>query len=83
MLFALPFTIIFLPIAWFYLVYIAAPVKTGTGDIRKEVITRELKSLGPFTPAEKRTLIVFITTGMLAIGFDHPMFLRHTAYPFI
>lgn len=65
MLFALPFSIIFLPIAWFYLVYIAAPVKTGTSDIREEVITEELRSLGPFTLAEKRILIVFITTGVL------------------
>jgi sodium-dependent dicarboxylate transporter 2/3/5 len=66
MLFALPFSIIFLPVAWFYLVFIAAPVKSsGTENTNSEVITQELKDLGRMSRAERATLIIFITTGLL------------------
>ncbi len=66
MLFALPFSLIFLPLAWFYLVYIAAPVnKTSAEKTKSEVITQELKNLGPMSPAEKATLTIFLTTGVL------------------
>jgi sodium-dependent dicarboxylate transporter 2/3/5 len=65
MLFALPFSIIFLPIAWFYLVFIAAPVKRDSGQNRAGVIREELKTLGPMSGAEKATLSIFITTGLL------------------
>jgi sodium-dependent dicarboxylate transporter 2/3/5 len=66
MLLALPFSLTFLPIAWFYLVYIAAPVgKKGSEGLKSSIIEQELKDLGPMTRAEKYTLIIFITTGVL------------------
>jgi sodium-dependent dicarboxylate transporter 2/3/5 len=65
MLFALPFSLVFLPIAWIYLVYIAAPVVKLEGGFRSEVLKEELTSLGAMSKAEKRTLTVFIITGLL------------------
>ena len=66
MLFALPFSLIFLPIAWFYLVFIAAPVKgSSTENKNSQVITQELKDLGLMSWPEKSTLIIFMTTGLL------------------
>jgi sodium-dependent dicarboxylate transporter 2/3/5 len=66
MLFALPFSAIFLPIAWFYLVFVAAPVKKESREEKKsDVIFEELKSLGPMSQAERLTLVVFIITGLL------------------
>jgi len=66
MLFALPFSLVFLPLAWFYLVYIAAPVKkTSTEKTKSEIIIQELKNLGPMSRAERATLVIFLTTGLL------------------
>jgi solute carrier family 13 (sodium-dependent dicarboxylate transporter), member 2/3/5 len=65
MIFALPFSILFLPIAWFYLVNIASPVKATGSNVRKEVLQKELKELGPMSQPEKYTLIVFMCTALL------------------
>jgi sodium-dependent dicarboxylate transporter 2/3/5 len=66
MLLALPFSLTFLPIAWFYLVYIASPVgKESNRGINAGVIKQELINLGPMSQAEKSTLIIFIATGIL------------------
>ncbi len=65
MLFALPFSVIFLPLAWIYLVYIAVPVGKDDNSFKSDVMDRELISLGPMTKAEKLTLAVFVTTGLL------------------
>jgi sodium-dependent dicarboxylate transporter 2/3/5 len=65
MLFALPFSIIFLPISWLYLVYVASPVKGGSSKLGETLINQELKNLGPMSSAEKSTLAIFITTGLL------------------
>jgi sodium-dependent dicarboxylate transporter 2/3/5 len=66
MLLALPFSLTFLPLAWFYLVYIAAPVKKDQDEKSKStIILEELKNLGPMSPAERYTLIIFIITGLL------------------
>lgn len=66
MLFALPFSLVFLPLAWLYLVYIAAPVNNTSAEKTKaEVIVQELKNLGPMSRAEKATLTIFLTTGVL------------------
>jgi len=65
MLFALPFTIVFLPITWLYLVYIAAPVKKNNETLKSDIIKNELKSLGSPGRAEKLTLTIFIATGLL------------------
>ena len=65
MLFALPFTIVFLPITWLYLVYIAAPVKKNNETLKSDIIKNELKSLGSPGRAEKLTLTIFVSTGLL------------------
>jgi sodium-dependent dicarboxylate transporter 2/3/5 len=58
-------SLMFLPIAWFYLVFIAAPVKQQTKKIDNTLIRDELAKLGPMTVPERYTLIIFITTGLL------------------
>jgi len=65
MIFALPFTVVFLPVTWLYLIYIGAPVKKNNEDLKPEVIKTELKSLGAPGRAEKLTLTIFIITGLL------------------
>lgn len=65
MLFALPFSLLFLPIAWFYLVYIAAPVRVQMEKTDKNHILEELRKLGNMSAAEKSTMTIFIITGLL------------------
>jgi sodium-dependent dicarboxylate transporter 2/3/5 len=67
MMFALPFSLLFLPIVWFYLVFIAAPVYKDIDIRESEIINKELKSLSSMSQAEKMTLIVFIGTAGLWI----------------
>ena len=66
MLFALPFSFVFLPLVWFYLVYIAAPLnQTREKEIKSDIILHELKNLGPMSRTEQITLFIFITTALL------------------
>jgi sodium-dependent dicarboxylate transporter 2/3/5 len=66
MLLALPFSLTFLPLAWFYLVYVATPVKKeNEGKIKSDFIEQELIALGPMSRAERSTLVIFIITGLL------------------
>ena len=65
MIFALPFSVMFLPMAWFYLVFIAAPVKSASNPFSSGIIREELKSLGPMQRAEKSILVIFVLTGFL------------------
>jgi sodium-dependent dicarboxylate transporter 2/3/5 len=66
MLFALPFSLSFLPLAWFYLVYIGVPLKkTDKRETKSDIIVMELKNLGPMSQAERATLLIFFATGLL------------------
>jgi sodium-dependent dicarboxylate transporter 2/3/5 len=65
MLFGLPFAVVFLPMAWLYLVHIGAPVKISSKKMDKSVIRAEYEKLGPMSGPEKSTLIVFTTTAIL------------------
>ncbi len=65
MLFALPFSAVFLPLAWLYLVLFAAPVGREVEENKKEIIRQELSALGQMSRAEKATLVVFVVTGLL------------------
>jgi sodium-dependent dicarboxylate transporter 2/3/5 len=65
MLFALPFSLTLLPIAWIYLVFIAVPVIKDVSTFKPDMIKNELASLGSMTKAEKLTLGIFVTTGLL------------------
>jgi sodium-dependent dicarboxylate transporter 2/3/5 len=65
MLFALPFSLVFLPLAWFYLVFIAAPVQSSSP--KNDLFQKELQKLGPMSRPEKYTLSVFLITALLWI----------------
>ncbi len=65
MMFALPFSLIFLPLAWYYLVFIAAPVKSPKEKLDKSYITEQISALGPMSKAERITLVIFLITGIL------------------
>jgi sodium-dependent dicarboxylate transporter 2/3/5 len=65
MLFALPFSLIFLPVAWVYLVFWGAPVNKDSSSLNDEIIKSEIDSLGHMSFAEKATLSIFIITGLL------------------
>jgi len=60
----LPIVIIFLPLAWLYLVYIGSPPKMNRipgGDV---LIKNEIKALGKMSRGESITLIVFCLTAL-------------------
>ena len=60
----IPFTIIFLSLTWFLLVFIIYPLgkeKIISGSV---IIKDELEKLGPITLAEKRLLVIFIATAV-------------------
>ena len=68
MLFTLPLTLVFLPLAWFYLVYIAVPLTKEDKDFgQKAFIKQELAKLGPLSGQEVKVLTIFITTAFLWI----------------
>jgi sodium-dependent dicarboxylate transporter 2/3/5 len=57
-----PFVLVMLPITWFFLTRTFGVSGSFTGS--EEVISTELKALGPMQTGEKRVLIVFICTGL-------------------
>jgi len=61
-----PLVIVFLPFAWFYLVKIALPIRQKNLPGGKEIITKELKEIGPLSKAERYTLFWFI---IMALGW--------------
>ncbi len=67
MLMALPFSAVFLLIAWAILGYILFPVSSKESLGGRAVILDELHKLGPISPAEWRVGAVFLTTAMLWI----------------
>ena len=60
----MPVVVIFLPITWFYLIYIGAPVAKTNIKVGKEIINNELKALGKMKIEETITLLVFCLTAM-------------------
>jgi sodium-dependent dicarboxylate transporter 2/3/5 len=62
----LPFVIVFLPIAWLYLVYIASPPEMKNIPGSKSLIKNEIKALGRIGRGESITLIIF---GLTALGW--------------
>ncbi|MDH4210054.1 MAG: DASS family sodium-coupled anion symporter [candidate division WOR-3 bacterium] len=55
----LPLVVVFLPVTWFYLTYIAAPPGITKIPGGKEIIRADLAALGKMNKGEKLTLIVF------------------------
>ncbi len=64
MIIGLPIVIIFVPIAWFYLIYIGAPPRIKKIPGSKTLIRNELNSLGKIKKGERITLIVFCLTAL-------------------
>lgn len=60
----LPVVIVFLPLAWFYLVYIAAPVGRKIISGNRDIINEEIKALGRMKSGEILTLIIFCCTAL-------------------
>ena len=58
MLFGVPAVALLLPAAWIALTRLSGPVAAGRGDAQG-VVRERLAALGPWTPPERRTLIVF------------------------
>lgn len=67
MMLGVPFVVLFIPLAWLYLVRVATSTSKlgslGSGDI----IRKEIKKLGAMTRGERYTLIIFSTTAFLWI----------------
>ena len=59
-----PLVVLFLPLAWFYLVRIAHPIKLKQLPGGGETIGERLKEMGPMSRAEKYVLIIFILTAL-------------------
>ena len=68
----LPFTLVFLPLAWFLLTKVLFPARFGDIPGGREMIAAELARLGPLSRAEKVTLAVFACTAFLWI-FGEPL----------
>ena len=60
----IPVVFIFLPITWFYLVYIGAPVAKTNIQVGKEIISDGLKALGKMKIQEIITLLIFSLTAL-------------------
>jgi sodium-dependent dicarboxylate transporter 2/3/5 len=65
--FGLPFTLVFLPIAWVILTKFLFPVRFREIEGGREMIAGELAKLGPMNRGEKVTLAVFACTAFLWI----------------
>ena len=57
-----PLVLLFLPLAWFYLVKIVHPVRIQSLPGGKAVVRKHLEELGPMNRSEKLVLIVFFIT---------------------
>ena len=62
-----PFASLMLFITYFFIVKILYPNRLGVFQGAQEVINREVKNLGPMTIGEKRTLVIFVVTGLFWI----------------
>ncbi len=57
-----PLVIVFVPLVWWYLTYVAFPLKQENKEDAGEIIDEEITRLGPVTKEEKMVLIVFVAT---------------------
>ncbi len=61
----LPFVVLFIPLMWLYLVWIAAPVKGRIVKDADGMIREEIAQLGRMGRGEAMVLAVFVTTALL------------------
>jgi len=67
MAFGMPFTLVFLPIAWIFLTKVLFPVEFREVPGGREMIATEIANLGPMNRGEKATLAVFAAAAFLWI----------------
>jgi sodium-dependent dicarboxylate transporter 2/3/5 len=63
----LPFTVIFVPLIWLYMVKGALPIRGKVVEKADQVIAAEVQKLGNMGRGEKMTLAIFIITALLWI----------------
>ncbi len=63
----LPFTVVFIPLMWLYMVKGILPIKGKVVDNADEIIRREVEKLGKMGRGEKMILAVFVATALLWI----------------
>lgn len=59
-----PFSLLFIGIAWSYLVYVACPLTRGSSFLNRNTINEEREKLGPLSRQEKTVLTVFVLTAL-------------------
>lgn len=59
----IPFTAVFLPLAWFWLTKVSNPMKSLSLPNASNVIATELKKMGSMSKAERWTALIFGATG--------------------
>ncbi len=64
MVIGVPVVVVFLPLAWLYLVNVAAPVHKKEFSGNRDIIKEEIKALGPMKRGEILTLLVFCMTAL-------------------
>ncbi|PQO44560.1 SLC13 family permease [Blastopirellula marina] len=67
MVMALPFSVVFMFVAWGVLGYLLFPVSRDESLGGRSVIHEELSKLGPISPAELRAGLIFLATALLWI----------------
>jgi len=65
MMWGLPFSLVFLLVAWFVLVRLLFPLPSSDVEGSREMIREELEKMGKVTRGEKLTMAVFLVTVML------------------
>jgi len=67
MAFGIPLVAIFIPLTWLWLIYGPYRHLPATLPQSKEIISENLKKLGPMTTGERWTLMVFVMTALMWI----------------
>ena len=65
--FGLPFTVLFVPVMWLYMVKGTLPLKGEVVENADQVIAQEVEKLGKMGTGERMILIVFVVTALLWI----------------
>ncbi|MDA2926612.1 SLC13 family permease [Acidobacteria bacterium AH-259-G07] len=60
----LPFTLLYLPLAWLYLTRIYSSVEKGSFQASRGIITQEIAKLGVMSRGEKATAFIFTLTAL-------------------
>ncbi|MGB2869249.1 MAG: DASS family sodium-coupled anion symporter [Bacteroidota bacterium] len=67
MSFGVPYVLLFVPVAWTILLWTNPPEVTGVIDAKAR-FAEERESLGPLSPGEKRTILVFLLAVVLWVS---------------